>query len=72
MKFSKFMSSAFGRTLRGLVGVALIVIGLFMKSTVGYVIAVVGVVPLAAGMFDFCIIATFLKTPFRGRDIRSL
>ncbi len=72
MKFSKFMSSAFGRTLRVIAGVTLIIVGLIMKSTGGYILAVVGVIPLAAGLFDFCLIAKILKMPFSGKQIRAL
>ena len=72
MKFSKFMASMAGRTLRVLAGLALIIVGLVMKSTAGYIIAVIGVIPLAAGLFDFCLIAKLLKLPFQGKEIRAL
>ena len=71
MKFSQFMASNLGRLLRIVAGVVLIVIGFQMKSTGGYVLAIVGLVPLAAGVFDFCLLAPLLQMPFTGKAIRA-
>jgi hypothetical protein len=71
MKFAKFMSSATGRTLRIIVGLALIIIGLVMYSGIGYVIAIIGLIPFLAGLFDFCVIAPLIKAPFNGSDIKD-
>jgi hypothetical protein len=51
-------------------GAALIVAGLVMQSVAGYVVVVIGVVPLAAGVADACILAPVLSCPLRGPDIR--
>jgi len=32
---------------------------------------VVGLVPIAAGVFDFCLIAPILHAPFWGRQIKA-
>jgi len=73
MGFAKFMSTSLGRWIRILAGAALIAIGIFLVSgTWGIVLAVVGAVPFLAGIFDVCVIgALFLKTPFRGSDLRA-
>lgn len=71
MKFSKFMASTAGRALRAVVGVVLIIIGLAIHSAVGYIIAIVGLVPLLAGLFDFCLIAPLMHLPFTGKAIRA-
>ena len=73
MGFAKFMSSTLGRWIRIIAGAALLAIGLFLvHGTWGIVLAVVGVVPFLAGIFDVCVIgALFLRTPFRGADLRS-
>jgi hypothetical protein len=73
MGFAKFMSSTLGRWVRIIAGAALIAIGIFFVTGVwGIVLAVVGAVPLLAGIFDVCIIgALLLGTPFRGGEIRS-
>lgn len=38
----------------------------------GYVLAGLGLVPLAAGAFDFCVLAPIFKVPFSGAKIREL
>ena len=71
MKFSKFMASPAGRLVRIIAGAALIGIGIAMKSTGGYVLAVVGALPLVAGILDFCIFAPLFGMPFTGKAIRA-
>lgn len=72
MAFARFMSSAVGRLLRIVAGVALIVVGLVVvEDTAGIVIAVIGLVPLAAGLFDFCLFGPLLGAPLGGRAIRN-
>jgi uncharacterized membrane protein len=70
MWFINFMASPLGRLARIAAGVALIAAGLVMQSVAGYVVAAIGVVPLAAGLFDVCILAPVFSCPLRGRDIR--
>lgn len=65
MKFVEFMSSTAGRAARAVAGLALIAIGLAMGGTGGVVLAVVGLVPLAAGVFNFCLFAPLFHAPFR-------
>ncbi|HUD08182.1 MAG TPA: YgaP-like transmembrane domain [Candidatus Saccharimonadales bacterium] len=73
MNFSKFMASGAGRLLRVVVGVVLICMGFFvMKNEVGYVVGAIGVVPLLAGIFDFCIFALLFDMPFMGKAIRAI
>jgi hypothetical protein len=73
MAFSKFMASVWGRLLRIVAGIALILVGLIVvEGTWGIVLAVVGAVPLLAGLFDVCLIgALLLGTPLKGSDIRE-
>ncbi len=71
MSFPKFMASPLGRFARAAVGVALIIAGATMHSTAGWVLAVVGLVPLAAGVFDWCPLGRVFGSPFRGCDIRK-
>ncbi len=71
MKFSQFMASSMGRILRVIAGAVLIGIGISMKSTSGYVIAVIGALPLLAGVFDVCVFAPLFHMPFTGKKIRS-
>jgi len=73
MGFGKFMSSTAGRLLRIVVGAALVVAGwLWIGGIWGIVVAVVGLVPLLAGLFDVCLIsAIFMGTPLKGADLRT-
>jgi hypothetical protein len=68
MGFAAFMSSNVGRGLRIAAGLALIVLGLTSGSLV---LAVIGVVPLAAGALDVCLFAPLLGAPLKGADVRA-
>ena len=71
MGFARFMSSLFGRLLRIVAGVALIVVGLaVVHGAGGIILAVVGLVVGAAGLFNFCIFAPLFGGPFWARDIK--
>lgn len=61
-----------GRIIRVVAGAVLIAIGIAMKSTGGYVLAIIGALPLAAGVFDVCIFAPLFKMPFAGKAIRAV
>jgi len=72
MAFAKFMSSGLGRALRIVAGIALIALGLASGGTGGIVLAVIGVVPLIAGLLDVCLLgALFFGTPLKGADVRA-
>jgi len=47
----------------------LIGIGLYFQGAWGFLLAVVGVVPVLAGVFNFCVIAPFLGVPFCARSL---
>ncbi|MFN8530667.1 MAG: DUF2892 domain-containing protein [Anaerolineae bacterium] len=71
MSFAKFMSSMTGRIVRIVAGIALIVVGLLVvKDTAGIIIAVVGLVPLVAGIFNFCVFAPLFGGPFLGKNVQ--
>jgi hypothetical protein len=70
--FVTFMASGTGRIVRIVAGIALILIGLLVvKETAGIVIAIIGVLPLAAGVFDFCVFAPLFGAPLSGSKIRG-
>ncbi len=71
MGFARFMSSLAGRLLRIVAGIALIVVGLVgVHGAGGIILAVVGLVVLAAGLFNFCIFASLFGGPFWAKDIK--
>ena len=71
MGFARFMSSLAGRLLRIVAGIALIIVGLaVVHGTGGIILAIVGLVVLAAGTFNFCIFAPLFGGPFLPKDIK--
>jgi len=68
--FVNFMSSMAGRVTRVVAGVVLIVIGALIGGA-GWIIAIVGLVPLLAGVFDVCLFAPLLKQPMSGKTFRA-
>lgn len=60
-----WMSKPAGRIVRIVAGLILIGVGLYFQSLWGYVVAVVGVVPIVAGVFNFCLIGPLLGASFR-------
>lgn len=70
MGFARFMSSTAGRLIRIIAGIALIGVGLFVVQGIGgIVLAVVGAVPLIAGLLNFCVFAPIFGGPFLGRNV---
>jgi hypothetical protein len=70
--FFRFMASPAGRLLRIVAGVILIVAGLvWIHGAGGWILAVIGLVPLAAGVFDWCVMALLFGLPFAGERLRQ-
>jgi hypothetical protein len=72
MGFARFMAGAAGRIIRVVAGIALIVVGLVVVQSVGgWVLAIVGLVPLVAGIADVCLFAPLFGGPFQGKQARE-
>jgi hypothetical protein len=70
--FFRFIASPTGRVIRIVAGLALILIGLLaLEGLVGWIVAIVGLVPLAAGVFDWCVFAPLFGLPFVGPRLRQ-
>ena len=70
--FVSFLASGTGRIVRTLAGLALIAWGLVgLHGAAGMVVAVIGVVPFVAGVFDFCVFAPLFGMPLSGPKIRA-
>jgi hypothetical protein len=68
MQFVNFMRGPAGRVARVLAGGALIAVGLaVVKGAAGIVIAVIGLVPLSAGIFNFCLFGPLFGVDLMGR-----
>ena len=69
MGFVDFMRSNAGRLLRIVAGIALILVGLLaIGGTGGVIVAIVGLVPLAAGIFNFCLFGPLFGVDLWGRS----
>ncbi len=72
MALIQFLAGSTGRWVRIIAGIVLVVLGLLVvKDTGGIIIAVIGLVPLLAGIFDYCVFAPLFGLPFSGPKIRS-
>lgn len=72
MGFVHFMQSAAGRLLRIVAGAVMVWYGMTqMAGTGGMVIAVVGLVPIAAGLFNFCLLGPLFGVSLTGRPKAS-
>ncbi len=70
--FISFMASLTGRVVRTVAGLALLAWGLLvLGGPVGILVAIVGLVPLLAGLFDFCVFAPLFGAPLNGPRIRA-
>lgn len=68
MAFARFMSTPTGRGIRAAAGLALILIGFFViGGTAGTVIGLIGFAPVAAGVFNFCLLGPLVGGYFDGR-----
>lgn len=67
MAFARFMSQPVGRVIRAVAGLALVALGFGIGGTTGLVVGIVGLVPLAAGVFNFCLIGPLIGGHFDGR-----
>ena len=66
-----FLAGPTGRWVRVVAGIALIVIGLaLVHGALGWILAIVGLVPLGAGLFDKCVFAPLFGLPFAGPALR--
>lgn len=70
--FARFVNSPAGRWTRIIVGIALIAWGYTQRGgTEGIVLLVVGLIPLLAGAFDWCLISALLGGPISGVVLRK-
>jgi len=68
--FARFVGSPTGRIARVLVGLGFIGWGYVQRGRVaGIVLIVVGLIPLAAGVFNLCLISALLGGPISGARI---
>jgi len=67
-----FLAGSTGRIVRVVAGVVLIVVGLFAtQGALSWILVIVGLVPLLAGLFDRCVFAPLFGLPFVGPRLRE-
>ena len=71
MKLVQLLASPQGRLARGLLGLALLALGVRMSGMVGWAIAAIGLIPLLAGAADVCFLAPLFGLPIGGKEIRA-
>jgi len=72
MSFVNFMLSIAGRLLRVVAGVVIIWIALrSLRPPWSYVVAAIGLVPIAAGLLNFCLLGPLFNVDFWGHSKES-
>ncbi len=72
MQFIKFMTSGTGRLARVVLGAIIVALGLLVvQGTLGTIMSIVGLVPIAGGLFDFCLAGAVLGYPLKGSAARA-
>ncbi len=72
MQIFQFLGSEAGRIIRGLAGLILIALGIWgVQGTWQWILIIIGLVPLAAGLFDFCLFAPLFGLPLIGERLRD-
>ena len=70
MGIAKFMASTVGRVGRVIFGLILIALGVgYFGGVGGWILAVIGLVPIAAGVFNVCLLSPLLGAPFSGAKL---
>lgn len=68
MKIAALMATPAGRLVRVALGIALIIAGIMLGGAGGWIVATIGLVPIAAGTANVCLVAPILHAPFKGGD----
>ena len=71
MKLVQLLASPQGRLARGMLGLALIALGVRLSGVLGWTIAAIGLIPLLAGAADVCFFAPLFGLPIGGKQIRE-
>ncbi len=59
MSFLDFMNSLEGKSIRNVLGALLIGFGFIMHSRYWYIVSIVGIIPILAATYDYCILSVF-------------
>lgn len=68
IRTAAFLAGPIGRGARIVVGAVLVVVGLLVGGIGGTIVALVGLVPIALGVTNRCLISRIIGAPWRGQD----
>ena len=72
MRFIAFVTSIQGRMARVVMGLVLLSMGLLvLQPPLGTVLALIALIPIAGGVFDFCLAGVAMGYPFQGAKARE-
>lgn len=72
MQFLKFMTGGAGRAARIVLGLVIMSLGQFvLRGILGTILTVVAFIPVAGGVFDFCLVGFAMGYPPKGTDARQ-
>ena len=71
--FLRFMTSSKGRASRVFLGLILLSLGmLVIQGTIGSILTIVALIPIAGGLFDFCLAGALMGYPLSGAKVRNM
>jgi len=71
-KFLTLMTSMAGRGAKIVLGLFILSLGLFVvEGTVGTILAIVSLLPIASGISDFCAAGFAMGYPLKGSEARA-
>jgi hypothetical protein len=69
MTFARFMAQPIGRAVQIIAGLVIVGLGIaIVGGPLGWLVGIIGLVPLAAGSANACLIAPLVHAPVRGQD----
>lgn len=72
MIFLRFMNSSFGRLSRMFLGTLIVWYGAKMGGALGNIMAILGIVPFFAGLFNLCLLAPLFGYPVSGKKMKAV
>lgn len=72
IKAAAFLAGRAGRLARIVLGAVLVTVGVLTGGGAGIVVALVGLVPVALGMSNRCLISRAIGAPWKGQDALEL
>ena len=69
MTYARFMATPTGRVLRVVLGILIIWIGVMAPKPFGYVLELVGLIPIVAAALNWCPICPLLGAPMKASEL---